>query len=175
MKLETLEDGIVHLEYLINHPKKDNSYVIVPETIVNYVDRFECDLDYCEKNNIKVTQLSRKGSTFVFNKGDLVFLHCGENDHFGIKWRQYLKNKLISKGLNAFLDNNDLLIDGYKSLGDTELKSIYICCIAIKNNPELIENICLKPINKIPRGLEYYNISTEEVEKWYLDFIFYFK
>ena len=175
MKLETLEDGIVHLKYLINHPKKDNSYVIIPETIVNYVRASECDLNYCETNNIKVTQLSRKGSTFVFSKGDLVLLHCGENDHFGIKWRQYLKNKLISKGLNVFLDNNDLLIDGYKTLGDTELKSIYICCIAIKNNPELIKNICLKPINKIPRGLEYYNISTEEVEKWYLDFIFYFK
>ena len=165
MKLETLEDGIIHLKYLINHPKKDNSYVIIPETIVNYVDEAECNLDYCKENNIKITKLLRYGSTFVFNKGDLVFLHCGENDHFGTKWREYLVKKLKTKGLDAYLDGNDLLIDGYKSLGDTELKSVYICCIAIKDIPELIEKVCLKEVNKKPRGLEYYGISTEEVEK----------
>ena len=175
MKIGTLQEGISHLRYLLTFPQADNSYVIIPNTIVNISNLQECDLDYCAQNHIEVTEIKRYGSTFVFNKGDIVFLHSGNNDHFGLKWREYLKNKLIQKGLNVKIDNNDLLIDGFKFLGDTELNNIYICCIAIVDNPDLIKKVCLKTSEKTPRGLEYYKITTEEVEKWYLDFVFYFK
>lgn len=175
MKLETLQDGITHLRYLLQYPQLDNSYVIIPQTIVNYADPRECDIDYCTTHNIPLTHLTRYGSTFVLNTGDIVFLHCGNQDHFGIKWREYLKQKLQQCGLSAEIVNNDVLIDGYKCVGDTELNDIYVCCIAMKDTPELIKNICRKHSDKYPRGLETYGLTTAEVEKWYLDFVFYFQ
>ena len=106
-------------------------------------------------------------------------MHVGLKDHFNIKWNHYLVNKLKEKRLNAEIVDNDILIDGYKFLGGTQIDLedyvIYISCVGIKNCPELIKNICLKPSTKVPRGLDYYGISTAEVKKWYLDFVFYFK
>ena len=180
MKLETLEDGIAHLKYLISFPKMDNSYIILNKTIVNYANKNDVNQEFCDINNIETTYLKRQGGTFVFGEGDIVFLHSGWNDHFGPQWIQYLKNKLIKYNLDIKQDNNDLLVDGYKFLGDTQINmtdigyNVYICCISIKHQPNLIQTICNKNTVKIPRGLSYYGLTSDIIEKWYLDFVFYF-
>ena len=180
MKLETFEDGIAHLKYLLKHPKHDNSYVIVDKTSVNYSNENECNIEYCLEHNIPITFLRRSGSTFVLQKGDFIFLHCDKDDNFLGKWEKYLRKKLTEKGLNLTYDNNDFLIDNYKVMGGfgeeiNEDYFLYVVCVSIKDSSELIKNICLKKSIKEPRALEYYNISVEEIEKWYLDFVFYFK
>ena len=180
MKLETFEDGLAHLKYLMQFPHYDNSYVIVDKINVNYSDKYECNIDYCIEHDIPVTYLKRLGSTFVLNKGDFIFLHCNKDDNFIGKWEKYLRNKLAEKGLDLVYDNNDFLVDNHKIMGGFGEKindnwHIYVVCMSIKDSNEVINNVCLKESTKKPRALECYGISTEEVEKWYLDFIFYFK
>ncbi len=180
MKLETFEDGLTHLKYLMQFPRYDNSYVIVDKAVVNYSHISECNIDYCKRNNILLTSLERLGSTFVLNQGDFVFLHCNKEDNFIGKWENFLRKKLKEKNLDLIYDNNDFLIDGYKIMGsfaqqiDTNY-FIYVVCMSIEDSDEIIKNVCLKNSTKKPRALSYYNISVKDIEKWYLDFIFYFK
>lgn len=179
MKLETFEDGLTHLKYLMQFPRYDNSYVVVDKTVVNYSYAGECNIDYCKENNIPLSYLQRLGSTFVLSKGDFVFLHCSKEDCFINKWEKYLREKLKEKNLDLVYNNNDFLIDGYKIMGSFGQKInkdyyIYVVCMNIKDSSEVIKNVCLKESTKEPRALEYYGISTKEIEKWYLDFIFYF-
>lgn len=178
MKLETLQDGIIHLKFLKNHPKHDNSYVIIKEPIVNKTVRESCNEDYCREHNIEITSLARPGGTFVFGPNDFVCMHVEKKDNFGIKWKDFLKTKLQERGLTALKDNNDLLIDGYKFLGDAKIEAkqdyiIYVCCISICDQKETIEKIC-ETQRKPPRGLSKYGISADVIEKWYLEFIFLF-
>lgn len=180
MKLETFEDGLIHLKYLMQFPRYDNSYVIVDQTVVNYSHASECNVNYCKENNIPLSHLQRLGSTFVLSKGDFVFLHCSKEDNFTSKWEKYLREKLKIKNLDLAYNNNDFLIDGHKIMGSfaqpiNDDYFIYVVCMNMNDSSEVIKNVCLKESIKEPRALEYYNISTEEVEKWYLDFIFYFK
>lgn len=179
MKLNSLEDGIIHLKYLIEHPHKDFSYVIIPETIVNYSRQEECNIEFCREHNIKLTYINRKGSTFLFGAGDFVCLYCYKNNpNYYNNSMKFIIKKLTERGLNAWMDGNDLIIEGHKSIGSTTIAaqngySICIISVGIKNQPDLIKQICLKESQKAPQGLEIYGITSQEVEKWFLDFIFY--
>lgn len=180
MKLSTFDEGLVHLKYLILYPKKDNSYVIVDKLNVNYSSSSECNIDYCQQNLIPTTFLERLGSTFVLNKGDFVFLHCNQEDNFINKWEFFLQKKLLQYNLTLTYEHNDFLINDKKVMGSfgQKLQDNYflsVICMSIKDSGELVKNICLKSINKVPGSWEEYNISTDTIEKWYLEFIFYFK
>jgi lipoate-protein ligase A len=86
----------------------------------------------------------------------------------------YLVSEYKQRGLNAFFDGNDILIDGYKisglsatPYGALQYSTIHI---GINTNLEDIKTICTKPMIKIPKGLSEYNITTEEIEQIFLEF-----
>ena len=180
MKLATLEDGITHAKYLLRYPQVDNSYIIHPLPAVNYGSAKDINFDYCIEKGLYTCFINRLGGTFVFNTGDLTYLHVGKDDRFNIKMSHFLCKKLQSLGIDAEEKDNDVLINGYKFMGQAQLSlpdgyTMYFGSITINENLDLINNICLKPMVKVPRGLSYEGINSELVEKWYLEFVFYFK
>ena len=73
----------------------------------------------------------------------------------------YIKNK----GINAYFDNNDILIDGFKVFGIGSKKfnnlEVFLIYIGINSNIDNIKKICNKSMKKIPKGLYEYGITVE--------------
>ena len=89
------------------------------------------------------------------------------------KFSKDLCEYLQTRGLNVVLDNNDVLVDGYKTAScagkalEPDFRWIYTCFqISINQDLEAIKNICKKPMVKVPKGLGEYGITTEEMLKW---------
>lgn len=127
---------------------------------------------YCIENNIGILSFPNEGGVLVINKGDVELGHFSKdvhnkfNENFATKLTQYLQEKNI----NASMEGNDILIDNmYKCVGYSSRRFGEILYsafhISINVNLELIKNICTKPMIKIPKGLSYYGVTTEEVLK----------
>lgn len=152
--------------------KKDRDialYGIFPKTIV-LKGKGQINQEYCTTNNIDVYNSLDFGGGIVSSVGDIAFIifkHDGWD--FGKDFLVHLKNYLISKKINANIDNNDVIIDGkYKvaSYSSTNLGDKYIYTgFQISFNPDLdlINNICLKNSIKVPKGLIDYEISHQEI------------
>jgi len=127
---------------------------------------------YCRENNITVlhSPVAVSGGTVVFSAGDLNFSFVTKDlqaDWLG-SVRQGICEYLAGKGLNATVDNNDILIDGKKvsggsagTQGGMRVESIFI---AVISSAELIEKICLKKRIKQPTYLQEYGITAQEIQ-----------
>lgn len=154
-----------------------NGMVIVdyenPQVSYGFADK--PDFEYCQKYGIETINGGRMGGTFVINKGDVGFGYVAKGLDNSVmnkvyhKFTEYLK----SKGLNAIAQDNDILVDGYKVFGCASYHFInqdvthITCHFTMSVDLELINAICTKPMNKIPKGLSEYGISREEI----VDFI----
>lgn len=74
---------------------------------------------------------------------------------------------LKDKGLNAVIDNNDILIDGYKVSSGTEgeIKGwrYFGYQISVNQDIDLISTVCKKEMVKPPKGLSEFGVTTEQV------------
>jgi len=135
-------------------------------------DGFLFNRQYCRENNITVlhSPVAVRGGTVVINAGDLTFNFVTadlQSDWLGAV-RQGICEYLIGKGLNATVDNNDILIDGKKvsggnagTQGGIRVESIFI---AVVSSAELIEKICLKKRTKQPTSLKEYGVTAKEIQ-----------
>ena len=111
----------------------------------------------------------------VHNKGDILFGHFAEieNDWYS-RFVDYFVNWLKTKGLNADFVSNDIVVDGYKICGMCTTRYGRIDYtggfISMNVNLDHIKAICKKPMEKIPKGLSEYGITTDEVEKMFIAF-----
>lgn len=129
----------------------------------------------CEDLGYQVLHTGHTGGVVVVNPGDVSVIHFGSiGNEIMHNFANYLVNEYRQRGLNAFFDGNDILIDGYKisglsatPYGTLQYSTIHI---GINTNLEDIKAICTKPMIKIPKGLSEYNITTEEVEQMFLEF-----
>lgn len=95
----------------------------------------------------------------------VAFYHEGDKP----TWRDDLYEFLVSKGLNAKKTSNDITVDGFKVsgyssqyIGKEDL--VYATFFAAFNvNLEDINAVCKKKIVKVPKGLDEYGISRQEV------------
>ena len=133
-------------------------------------DSNEVNIAYCQENNIPIKNIPNVGGCMVLNIGDVEIGYFTTNiqsnwhNEFMENFCKYLTNKRI----NAKMYGNDLLLDDtYKTASFSTRRLgnlLYIAVhISIDTLDELINNICLKPRNKIPKGLGQYGITTEEV------------
>lgn len=125
--------------------------------------------DYCRKHNIRVENTYNEGGCIIDFEGDIEF---GVFKYNGFEIPELIMKKLHEylkeKGLNVVLDNNDILVDGYKcgscssvNVGD---RLIYTGChISMSVNLEHIKNICTKEMHKVPKGLSEYGITSLEM------------
>lgn len=112
------------------------------------------------------------GGVLVSNKGDLVFISFNDNDNGLIQgFCESLVEWLKSRGLNATLDNNDVLVDGYKVCGTVVSRYGYIdfsgAFVAVDVNLDHIKQICKKQMVKVPKGLADFGVTSEELEEWF--------
>lgn len=107
----------------------------------------------------------RGGTILVFEDGITLFFFGKTSP----KWSKTLVKYLISRGLDASLQGNDVLVDGCKVSGYMERclensdLNFYGIHISINTNVRLIEEVCQKPIVKIPRGLSYWGVTRKDV------------
>lgn len=149
---------------------------VLVENPVAFVHRErQVDKDICTAMGYEVYEAYYNGGTILGNKGDIAFAHFGEIENgWMMRFVAYFLDWLKGKGLNATYESNDILVDGYKVCGlcVTRYGRIDYTAgfIGINTNLDHIKAICKKPMTKIPKGLSDYGITTEEVEKMFLDF-----
>lgn len=83
-------------------------------------------------------------------------------------WERDLVLFLTSKGLNAEICGNDVLVDGYKIAGSmskwlSDDIQFYGVHISINCDAERVDKICQKTMVKIPRGLSEYGVQRNDV------------
>lgn len=127
------------------------------------------------KTNWVVYKSHRFGGTIVNFKDDICIANFKKGYFiYGEEILALLGNYLQSKGLNVSIDCNDLIVDGvYKvaSYASTNIDGIIYTAIHISMSVdlEIINLVCSKPTNKIPKGLNDYNITTKEIEHFIIN------
>lgn len=143
----------------------------------------DCDQEYCKENNIFILYIGRHGGSIVCSKGDVDYFSVGtgvQEANKGMNFLGHLKDYLISKGLDAKFDSdgNDILVDGYKvaSYGNGLLeargKDVFTTGIHVSINIDIdsIKKICQKTMDKIPKALSDFGITTEEIKQLMVEY-----
>lgn len=168
-------EAVATIQDFILNKKHGIAYCVHDEKSIFCTDLNTINEDACVEYGYTVLDTKHTGGVVVVNKGDMSVVHFGE---IGNDWMHRFANYLIErykeKGLNATYEDNDVLIDGYKisglsatPYGHIQYSTIHI---GINTNLDHIKQICRKPMNKVPKGLSEYGITTEEVEQMFLDF-----
>lgn len=136
----------------------------------------EKDYNFLHLTGLPVYNIGRSGGTIVHSAGDISGIFMWKDHDFCHEFPEFLVKKLQEKGINAFNSNNDVLINkdnkvaGFacKELKDGRWYVTFQISINI-NIPALM--VACKPAQKYPSCLSNYGVSTEEVEKWLLEFL----
>ena len=174
----------MELYYVLQHMKEnniENLSVIFPieEFSINYGNENDINIDFCSKNNLHYRYENRSGGCMVFFPGNIVTCEIYTTNNF-LRQHKFLNDFvdwLKGKNIPASTNNNDLLINGQKIIGAvSETLPIpykgwvyFGLSISINSDAELIDEICTKPMNKIPGALSDYGITSEEVMEWMLE------
>lgn len=150
-------------------------YVVIESPVAIVYSEKQVDKAVCDELGYEIVESFNNGGTILANPGDIIFSHLDEPDNdwlarFAVHFVDWLKGK----GLNAEYVKNDILVDGYKVCGlcITRYGRIDFSSGIISMNVNLdhIKAICKKPMEKVPKGLSEYGITTEEVEKMFIAF-----
>jgi lipoate-protein ligase A len=127
------------------------------------------------RNKIIPAPLNIIGGPIVSVVGDLNFLMvtkdkttwCTDIRETFVEWLKF-------NNLNAEIHKNDMLIAGKKFSGSTHFMQNGMNCegfmVAMKNSEALVRQICTKPMEKVPTGLEDYGITKNDVFEFVLRF-----
>lgn len=127
--------------------------------------------EFLESNNIETVRLGNAGGCIVAFPDNLEVGYFSKDvdDTFIERLTHKTVDYLKSKGLNATLDNNDILIDETYKVFSTS-KATYDetllfggVHVSINCDAELVDKICTKPMKKIPKGLSDYGITSAEM------------
>lgn len=150
-------------------------YVIIERPVAIVHRSYQVDKAICIKLGYEIVESYNNGGTILANQGDIIFSHLDAPENGWLyRFADYFVEWLKDKGLNATFEDNDILIDGYKVCGLCITRYGRIdfssAILAVNTNLEHIKQICRKPMNKIPKGLSEYGITTAEVEEMFLEF-----
>lgn len=147
---------------------QDRKVVLVPHA--NAVDE-----TICEKLGYEIMEAFYVGGVIVVNEGDVAIAHFGKVDNdFCEKFKEWLASWLQEKGLDATVDGNDVLVDGFKVCGTVKTRKGAITYtaahISVNVNLDDIKVICTKPMKKTPIGLGEYGVTSEEIKDAFIAF-----
>jgi len=165
----------------LNSLNDETVIVTLEQTEVCYGAEDSCNITWCEENNIPYVHQDKlsSGGCIVGVSGNLFidvkrkFLNGGEA--LSDKFSKALCNYLKEQGLNTVrTDNNDVLVDNFKVASGCE-SSInnwqYMGYqISINQDINLINNICNKPMVKVPKGLSEFGITTDNIKQFCLQY-----
>ena len=169
------KDATATIQDFIVNQKHGFAYCVHDEKLAFVAKTDDVNADACEEYGYTVLDTQHTGGVVVVNKGDMSVVHFGTVGNRGMQdFADYLIERYKERGLNATYEGNDVLIDGYKisglsatTYGNIQYSTIHI---GINTNLDHIKAICKKPMNKVPKGLSEYGITTEEVEQMFLEF-----
>jgi len=127
------------------------------------------DENVCKENGIQVLRLPSRGGAIVVNGGDIEFAQLKNGVSFwGKETLGLIQRYLNLKGINAEIQDNDLMVDGVYKVASHASALIDGFCyttvhVSINANIPLIKLVCTKPMKKIPKGLSEFGITAEEM------------
>lgn len=157
-------------EYFKRNPKPLTINLLPSEKEIIVSDSMEYshnDLEKLQIDNLRVINTMHGGGTFVTFPGGITVAILDTESPKG--YMKTVAEYLKSRGINATIDNNDILCDGYKVSGQMcrYLSEIgyffYGIFISINADADIINKICEKPMDKVPRGLSYYGITRADI------------
>ena len=151
------------------------AYVVVDSPVVIVHRAYQVDEEVCKTLGYDIAESYNNAGTIVSNVGDVLIAHFAEPENgWYNRFIAYFLDWLKGKGLNAEYVSNDIVVDGYKVCGMCITRYGRIDytggIISMNVNLDHIKQICRKPMNKVPKGLSEYGITTEEIEQMFLAF-----
>lgn len=151
------------------------AYVVVDHPVAIVHRKTQVDEDTCKALGYEIVESYNNAGTIVSNKGDVLIGHFAQPDNgWYNRFIQYFIDWLKAKGLNAEFVSNDIVVDGYKVCGMCITRYGRIDytggIISVNTNLDHIKAICKKPMQKVPKGLSEYGITSQEVEAMFLTF-----
>ena len=143
----------------------DKNYVVAGTDI-------EPNYSYIKEHNIEMFDIKTSGGTIVVSKGDVgigIFAPTDMANAYLEQIKTLFLELLDSREIAYEIDNNDILIDGYKtsSYSSKAFKGMTfgfgVFQFSINVDLELIKNICNKPMVKVPKGLSEFGITTQDI------------
>ena len=173
----TLKYCAENLPQLLSAKQEYKNIILHEQTEVSFGWENDYNKEYCEQNNIPCYNLQRGGGTIVYSKGNVSVGFIYDNK----KYKKFMLEQMMSdfkdflsaKGINAKIDSNDLLADGFKvasvwghNYGTNFDWTLEFAQISVNQYIQKIKNICLKPMLKVPKGLSDYGVGTQQVIDW---------
>ena len=151
------------------------AYVEVERPVAIVHRESQVDTETCMAFGYEIVESYNNAGTIVSNAGDILVGHFAQPENgWYDRFIAYVLDWLKVKGLNAEYVSNDILVDGYKVCGMCITRYGRIDytggIISMNVNLDHIKAICKKPMQKVPKGLSEYGITTEEVEQMFLAF-----
>lgn len=174
------QDFLDHIDEFRADQHEHLRFAILHQDEVTYGSEEECNIQYCIDNNIPCYNRKGPGGTIVHAAGSLALNYIYSHDRFP----EFLSTEFIddlciyfkNKNLNAWIEGNDLLIDGFKvaSGAAQNLPPDWRWCnivilVSTTQNFDLIQKVCLKPMIKVPKALSDWGISTKEMIKFIIN------
>jgi hypothetical protein len=156
---------------MINERREDILYCITDDVYI--FNGTAGSVTEAAKQKYKIFELGQSGGTLVFAPGNIGIGMLQKDD--GQKAQQLMRslfNALLLQGVNPSWIGNDIVVEAqYKviSYGQLYLPDGYTFTtiqINLYTTRELVEEVCTKPILKIPRPLHDYGIDTELMLIW---------
>jgi hypothetical protein len=156
--------------------QKEGLYYFIPTRTVAFAGyNNSIETAFCKENGIQIIDVKNEGGVIVSGANSLAIGYLSKkigntaNQDFAMVLIEWLSKK----GLNVSTQGNDILIDGkykvasYSSrrFGDIIFSAFHI---SFNVNLQLIERLCKKPMNKIPKGLDEFNISYRDIYSLFL-------
>ena len=171
----TQTDWIPSVTRFIQNGEHKLGYVVFESSTAAVHRKMQVDEDVCNELGYEIVETFNNCGTIVANPGDFGIGHVGAHDNgWYLRFVEHFLEWLNHRGLNAVYVDNDILVDGYKVCGICVNR--YGCIdytgglIGINTKLDDIKVICTKPMKKVPKGLSEYGITTEDMERMFLDF-----
>ena len=174
----------MELYYALAYMKENNLQALdvifpIEDLSANYGREEDIDKEFCDNNHIHYRYENRSGGCMVLFPGNIITYTVFPSNNF-LKQHNFLNDFthwLRGKGINASTNNNDIMIDDKKVVGATSETLpepykgwVYFgLSISINSDPNLINQICTKPMKKIPGALSASGVTTEQVMNWTLE------
>lgn len=181
MILDSQIEFVNQEQQFLDSPNNETVIVILNQTEAIYGADDSCNTEWCEENNVPYAHQGKlqgggciigvKGNIFIDAKRKITDdVEC-LSDKFSKALCDYFK----SIGLDSVRqDNNDVLVDDYKVASGCETVvngfKYMGYQISINQDIETIKHACNKRMEKVPKGLGEYGITTEEMKQFCEDY-----
>lgn len=119
--------------------------------------------------SITVVNTGHKGGIIIGFEGSIT-LFAFTKQPWNAPFLGKIKTYLRSKGLDATIDKNDIIVDGVHKIAGTSSmfvediqKYFYGMHLSVNVDNQVISSVCTKQSGKIPKGLSDYGVTRSEI------------